>query len=190
LTNGTSNPNGDRNGFKLGGDSIAVAHVVTRSVAFANGKNGFTWNSNPGEIHVANCLAFDNVQGNFKFGDNATPTAAIFANNASFWTSAGSATSDKAVGSDLSSTNCWWDVSKAQPSVNGKGLIVDASDFAVPLGQAAVTRKADGSLDFAPFRLVTGSDLVNAGVVPPSPLPFDPATYYQGAADIGAVETP
>jgi hypothetical protein len=190
LTNGTSNANGDRNGFKLGGDSIAVAHVVTRSVAFSNGKNGFTWNSNPGEIHVANCLAFDNAEGNFKFGDNATPTTAIFVDNASFWTSAGSAKSDKAVGTDLSSTNCWWDVSKAQPSVNGKGLIVDASDFAASLGQASVTRKADGSLDFAPFRLASGSDLVNAGVVPPPALPYDPATYYQGAPDIGAVENP
>ena len=190
LTNGTSNGNGDRNGFKLGGEDIAVPHVVTRSIAFGNGKNGFTWNSNPGEVHLANCLGFDNAEGNFKFGDNATPTAAIFVNNASFWTSAASAKSDKAVGTDLSSTNCWWDVSKAQPSVNGKGLIVDASDFAAALGQASVTRKADGSLDFSAFRLATGSDLLNAGVVPPPALPYDPATYYKGAPDIGAIESP
>ncbi|HEX5100100.1 MAG TPA: right-handed parallel beta-helix repeat-containing protein [Polyangiaceae bacterium] len=188
LTDGTSNDNGDRNGFKLGGDDIAVAHVVTRSVAYKNGKNGFTWNSNPGAIRLSNNLAFDNVEGNFKFGDNSTPTAAIFTNNVSLWTTTSSTQSDKAMGTDQSGTNAWWDKSDAV-SVTAKGLSVTTADFAVALASPKLTRNADGSLNFAAFALASGSDLVNAGVVPPGELPFTASSYYQGTPDLGAVET-
>jgi hypothetical protein len=188
LTDGTSNTKGDRNGFKLGGEKIAVSHTVTRSVSFANGKNGFTWNSNPGALRVFNCLAFDNVEGNFKFGDSSTSTAAVFANDVSFWTGTGSAQSDKTVGTDVSSSNAFWDSSKSQPSINGKGLVVTAADFAAALTGATVKRNADGSLDLSAFRLASGSDLTNAGVVPPGSLPFDAPSYYAGAPDLGAVE--
>jgi hypothetical protein len=189
LTDGTSSDSGDRNGFKLGGEDIAVAHVVTRSVAFGNGKNGFTWNSNPGAIRVANNLAFDNGEGNFKFGDNATPTQAVFTNNLSFWTTPSAAQSDKAIGTDVAMTNCWWDKSKSQPSINGKGLIVTAADFAAPLASPTVARAADGSVVLTIFQLAPGSDLANAGAVPGGALPFDAASYYQGTPDLGAFET-
>ncbi len=42
--------NGDGNGFKLGGDGIAVAHVLRNSVAYQNGASGITSNSNPALI--------------------------------------------------------------------------------------------------------------------------------------------
>lgn len=42
------NEDGDRNGFKLGGDDIEVDHVVRRNIAYDNGHHGFTYNSNPG----------------------------------------------------------------------------------------------------------------------------------------------
>jgi len=191
LTNGTMSSSGDRNGFKLGGDSIPVVHVVTRSIAFGNGKNGFTWNSNPGAIRLSNTLAFDNADGNYKFGDNSTSTAAVFTNNVSFWTATGSAQSDKTIGTDASSTNCWWDKSRSQPSVNAKGLVVTAADFASSLASppATIPRATDGSLDLSFFRLAAGSDLVNAGAMPAGALPFDPATAYSGLPDLGAVET-
>ena len=48
LSNGGQAGNGDRNGFKLGGEDIAVDHTVVRTIAFENGKHGFTYNSNPG----------------------------------------------------------------------------------------------------------------------------------------------
>jgi hypothetical protein len=189
LTDGTSNDNGDRNGFKLGGDDIAVAHVVTRSVAFKNGKNGFTWNSNPGAIRLSNDLAFDNVEGNFKFGDNSTPTAAVFTNNVSFWTSTSSTQSDKAMGTDASGTNAWWDESDAV-SVTAKGLSVTSADFAAALSSPKLSRNSDGSLNLAAFALAAGSDLLNAGVVPAGELPFAAASYYHGTPDLGAVESP
>jgi hypothetical protein len=188
LTDGTTNDNGDRNGFKLGGEKIAVPHVVTRSVAYANGKNGFTWNSNPGAIRLSNTLAFDNAEGNYKFGDNSTSTSAVFSNNVSFWTG-GSAQSDKTVGTDAGNSNCWWNTGGAPASTNGKGLQVSAADFAHPLASPTVKRNADGSIDFSPFALAAGSDLLNAGVVPAGDLPFD-KSYYVGTPDLGAVETP
>jgi len=187
LTDGTTNDNGDRNGFKLGGDDIAVAHLVTRSVSFKNGKNGFTWNSNPGAIRLSNNLAFDNVEGNFKFGDNSTPTDAVFTNNVSLWTTTSSTQSDKAIGTDASGTNAWWDKSDAA-SVTAMGLSVTTADFAASLASPKITRNADGSLNFAAFALASGSDLVNAGVVPAGDLPFAAASYYQGTPDLGAVE--
>ncbi len=189
LTDGTTNANGDRNGFKLGGDKIAVAHVVTRCVAFSNGKNGFTWNSNPGAIRVSNNLAFDNVEGNFNFGTNSVATEAVFTNNISFWTQPANAQSDKHIGTDVANSNCWWDKSKTPSSVNGKGLVATASDFAASLAAIKITRRADGNLIFDPFRLAAGSKLANAGAVPAGALPFDAAKYYQGAPDMGAVET-
>jgi len=188
LTDGTTNENGDRNGFKLGGDDIAVAHVVTRSVAFKNGKNGFTWNSNPGAIRLSNNLGFDNVEGNFKFGDNSTTTAAVFTNNVSFWTTTGATQSDKAIGTDAGSSNAWWDKAKAQAAIASRGITVSAADFAASLASPKIARNADGNLSLAPFALAPGSDLVNAGVVPAGTLPFDPATYYVEAPDLGAVE--
>jgi pectate disaccharide-lyase len=188
LTDGTTNANGDRNGFKLGGAKIAVVHIVTRSVAFANGKNGFTWNSNPGALQLSNNLAFDNAEGNFNFGDNATPTGAVFTNNVSFWTDGSKAATDKHIGLDQANSNCWWDKSKAPFSINGKGLVITSADFAHSLGSAKIVRHADGGLDFEPFQLAAGSKLINAGVLPNGELPFAAGKYYQGNPDLGAVE--
>ncbi len=55
---GTSNSDG--NGFKLGGEQIAVPHTVINCVAFNNMATGFTDNSNPGTIHFENCTAYNN----------------------------------------------------------------------------------------------------------------------------------
>ncbi len=186
LSDGTSNANGDRNGFKLGGSDIAVAHLVTRCVAIGNGKNGFTWNSNPGATHLINCLAIDNAEGNFNFGNSSTPTEAVFANNLSFW-SKSPAASDKTLGTDYQGSNCWWDKSKG--SIGSKSLTVTASDFAVAPASMKVARSAaTGAPDLSVFRLAPGSKLRNAGVTPPAPLPYEAAAYYAGVPDLGAVE--
>jgi hypothetical protein len=184
LTDGTTNANGDRNGFKLGGEDIAVGHIVARSVAFANGKDGFTWNSNPGAIHLSNTLAFDNTDGNYRFGDSSTMTQAVFTNNVSVWTKTSSTQSDKTAGDDADGSNCFWNKTA---SMSKGGITVTAKDFAQPLDQAVVTRASDGSPDLSAFALAKDSPLINAGVVPAQPLPF-PASYYKDAPDLGAVE--
>lgn len=57
---GLGKDSSDGNGFKLGGESIAVQHVVKNCIAFNNLAHGFTDNSNPGSIWLENCTAFNN----------------------------------------------------------------------------------------------------------------------------------
>lgn len=59
-TQGIGTSNSDGNGFKLGGEQIAVPHTVINCVAFNNMATGFTDNSNPGTIHFENCTSYNN----------------------------------------------------------------------------------------------------------------------------------
>ncbi|MFJ9039665.1 right-handed parallel beta-helix repeat-containing protein [Streptomyces sp. NPDC102406] len=102
LSNGTVNSNGDRNGYKLGGDDIAVNHVVRRSIAFGNGHHGFTYNSNPGSMAISNNLSIDNKERNYSF-DKGT---SVFKSNTSCRFSV-SGSNDKTVGT-ADSTNQFW----------------------------------------------------------------------------------
>ncbi|HEY9431003.1 MAG TPA: right-handed parallel beta-helix repeat-containing protein [Blastocatellia bacterium] len=163
LSTGGTTTDSDGNGFKLGGDGIAVNHTIRRSIAFGNKKHGITFNSNPGSITVANNSSWDNGEENIKF-DTGTH---VFTNNLSFQ----GTNSDHTTGTDVQSTNCWW---KNGVSVNAKGLLVSAADF-VSL-TPTVTRNADGTINLGNFlRLAPGSDLINAGT--PS------------GTDIGAIES-
>ncbi|WP_232836336.1 right-handed parallel beta-helix repeat-containing protein [Lentzea terrae] len=101
LSNGGQAGNGDRNGFKLGGEDIAVPHVVRRTIAFDNGKHGFTYNRNPGAMTVSNNLSIDNDQRNFTFDAGST----VFRSNTSCRSSSG--TNDKTVG-NVDSSNQFW----------------------------------------------------------------------------------
>lgn len=58
LTDGTVG-DGDKNGFKLGGEGVHVPHIIRNSIAFNNGATGFTSNSNPGII-TENIIAYNN----------------------------------------------------------------------------------------------------------------------------------
>lgn len=201
LTDGTQNSAGDRNGFKLGGEKIAVAHYVSRSIAFGNGKNGFTWNSNPGAVQMVNNLAFDNVQGNYKFDSGD----AKFYNNVSLYTAASGpgnrvGINDRyagASGSPTGATNVFWYVASSSrgPSINDAGLTAYKTEFVSLTAPAnGFARNPDGSINLGDFgRPVSNSALINAGALPPPDvlawLPYDTATAYENAPDIGAVET-
>lgn len=150
-SDGNSTSNSDGNGFKLGGESISVNHIVTNSMAFQNKKHGFTYNSNPGSIKMTNNTSWSNGGSNFAF-DAGTH---VFTNNLSF---AGSS-SDKTSGTDVSSTNVWW---KNNASTNAKGLVASSADF-VSL-TPSVSRNGDGSFSLGNFlKLASGSDLIGSG---------------------------
>ncbi|MFI0238326.1 right-handed parallel beta-helix repeat-containing protein [Streptomyces sp. NPDC016845] len=102
LSDGTVNEDGDRNGYKLGGDDIAVNHVVRRSIAFGNGHHGFTYNSNPGSMAISNNLSIDNAERNFSF-DKGT---SVYKSNTSCRFSV-DGSNDKTVGSADSSNQFW-----------------------------------------------------------------------------------
>ena len=191
LSDGTSNGNGDRNGFKLGGEDISVAHTITRSLAFGNGKNGMTFNSNPGAITVVNCLCFDNAEGNFKFDDPGP----VFYNNVSLYTT-GAGRNDRyggASGAPTGATNCFWltGSSTRGPSINDAGIVVGAASFlTLTTPSATFARRADGGLEFGDFaRPVAGHRLINGGVIPMGVALTYSEAYYDGVPDIGLVET-
>ncbi|MES2920362.1 MAG: immunoglobulin domain-containing protein [Verrucomicrobiota bacterium] len=188
LTDGTSNSNGDRNGFKLGGSDMPVVHTVTRSMAYSNGKNGITWNSNPAAIRLVGNLCFNNAQGNFKF-DQPGP---VFFNNASLYTTV-SGVNDRYGGSSGAPTgaNCFWYVGSSSrgPSINDGGITISAASFQNLTPPLTWPRNADGSIDFGNFaRPIAGHGVINGGVLPPGiTLPYD-TSYYEGTPDIGLVE--
>ncbi|WP_405935686.1 right-handed parallel beta-helix repeat-containing protein [Streptomyces sp. NBC_00726] len=101
LSDGTVNKNGDRNGFKLGGDKIEVDHIVRRNIAYHNGHHGFTYNSNPGSMTVSDNVGIDNEERNFSF-DKGT---SVFRGNTSCRSGDGS--NDKTVG-DADGSNQFW----------------------------------------------------------------------------------
>ncbi|MEU9060924.1 right-handed parallel beta-helix repeat-containing protein [Streptomyces sp. NPDC048430] len=101
LSDGTVNSDGDRNGYKLGGDDIEVDHIVRRNIAYDNGHHGFTYNSNPGSMTVSGNISIDNAERNFSF-DKGT---SVFRGNVSCRSDDGS--NDKTVG-DADSSNQFW----------------------------------------------------------------------------------
>ncbi|MEV5444157.1 carbohydrate-binding protein [Streptomyces sp. NPDC052644] len=101
LSDGTQNTAGDRNGYKLGGEDIGVNHVVRRSIAYDNGKHGFTYNRNPGSMAVSNNLSVDNAQRNYTWEAGTS----VFRGNTSC--RGGSGSTDKVVG-DVDGTNQFW----------------------------------------------------------------------------------
>ncbi|MFI6951481.1 right-handed parallel beta-helix repeat-containing protein [Streptomyces sp. NPDC050422] len=101
LSDGTVNADGDRNGFKLGGDGIEVDHIVRRNIAYGNGHHGFTYNSNPGSMTVSDNVGIDNEERNFSF-DKGT---SVYRNNTSC--RSGSGSNDKTVG-DADGSNQFW----------------------------------------------------------------------------------
>ncbi|MFJ7147263.1 right-handed parallel beta-helix repeat-containing protein [Streptomyces sp. NPDC100445] len=102
LSDGTVNSNGDRNGYKLGGDDIAVNHVVRHDIAYRNGHHGFTYNSNPGRMTVSDNVGIDNAERNFSFDKGTsvfrTDTSCRFAVSGS---------NDKTVG-DVDGSDQFW----------------------------------------------------------------------------------
>ncbi|MGW5639956.1 carbohydrate-binding protein [Streptomyces sp. NPDC003832] len=101
LSDGSQAGNGDRNGYKLGGEDVPVNHVVRRSFAVDNGKHGFTYNSNPGSMTISNNVSVDNTERNFNFDAGSS----VFRNNTSC--RSGSGTNDRIVG-NTDSTNQFW----------------------------------------------------------------------------------
>ncbi|PZF91888.1 silent information regulator protein Sir2 [Micromonospora deserti] len=101
LSDGSQAGNGDRNGYKLGGEDIAVNHVIRRNIAYDNGKHGFTYNRNPGTMTVSNNISIDNAQRNFSFDAGTS----VYRNNTSCRSSSGS--NDKIVG-DADGSNQFW----------------------------------------------------------------------------------
>jgi hypothetical protein len=102
LSDGTVSSAGDRNGFKLGGDDIAVNHIVLRDIAYENGHHGFTYNDNTGTMTISNDVSIDNTERNFSFDAGTS----IFKNDTSC-RFAVDGSNDKTIGTVDSSDQFW-----------------------------------------------------------------------------------
>ncbi|MEU1390976.1 MULTISPECIES: hypothetical protein [unclassified Nonomuraea] len=101
LSDGGRAGNGDRNGYRLGGEDIKVDHVVRRNIAYRNGKHGFTYNRNLGTMSITGNVGIDSTERNFSF-DGGT---SVFRDNTSC--RSGSGANDKIVGAADASNQFW-----------------------------------------------------------------------------------
>ncbi|WFE26368.1 right-handed parallel beta-helix repeat-containing protein [Solwaraspora sp. WMMD791] len=99
LSDGSQAGNGDRNGYKLGGEDIGVNHLVRGNIAYGNGKHGFTYNRNLGTMTVSNNVGVGNEERNFNFDGGSS----VFRGN----TSCDSGSTDRIVGNSDSSNQFW-----------------------------------------------------------------------------------
>lgn len=172
LTNGTTTVNGDKNGFKLGGEGIPVNHILRRCVAFGNGQHGFTDNNNLGAIEMTNNTSYNNKSNGFGFREGGKHQ---FRNNISY-----KSFKDKNFGKDLENSNVWW----IKGSMNGRNpaLVISDDDF-VSLTAPTVLKNEDGSPNLGDFlALKSTSDFIDAGVQATG------IEYNGSAPDLGARE--
>ncbi|THV41622.1 right-handed parallel beta-helix repeat-containing protein [Glycomyces buryatensis] len=135
-----SNFQGDGNGFKLGGDDEAVPHKIINNAAWDNVANGFTENSNTGQMQIYRNTAYDNGGSGFWF---QTGTARLARN-----LSAEGGSADVLGSRTVSAANTWDGVSSpALASTDGS--------------EAYTERGSDGSLPAVDL-LVTGSSAIGA----------------------------
>jgi hypothetical protein len=137
LTNGTSASNGDKNGFKLGGDDIPVNHIVQHDIAVNNGKHGFTYNSNPGTITISSNVSIDSAERNFAFDAGTS----VFTNNTSCRFNV-SGSNDKITGTADSSNQFWMGTNGSRCSAYSGALgwsFASDGHLVVTFGGRAVT---------------------------------------------------
>ncbi|MFI6183234.1 RICIN domain-containing protein [Nonomuraea sp. NPDC051191] len=116
LSDGSQAGNGDRNGYKLGGEDIKVNHVVRRNIAYRNGKHGFTYNRNPGTMTIAGNVSIDNTERNFSFDAGTS----VFRDNTSCRSGGGA--NDKIVGDADASDQFWSGSNGSRCSAYGGAL--------------------------------------------------------------------
>ena len=150
LTNGYVG-SGDKNGFKLGGEGIAVPHVIKNSIAFNNGTSGFSSNSNPAVISE-NCVSYDNGSANFDWRVYTDVVPQFKATgNISYRSEKGA--KDIYPESLINNSNYYYDGEK---SVNAKGQVLTDKNFKSLVVPGSYERDAQGNIIFGDFLKFVG----------------------------------
>jgi hypothetical protein len=141
---------GNGNGFKLGGDFTAHNVTAIRCLAVGNRVRGFDQNNNFGSMTILNASAYQNGY-NYGFG-NASAGSLVIRNSVSL----SSANNNAFNGRTVANVNNSW---------NTPAVTTNVSDFtSVDTSLIVTPRNADGSFSTPFMNLVTGSDLIDAGV--------------------------
>ncbi len=162
---------GNANGFKLGGNNVAAAHRLVRSLSFRNLANGVDQNNNTAGLTVDNVTSWNNAKANFALAHGANTTPHVVRNCISLppGTSNDAFTTSPAT---LETNNTWNILTN-----------VNTSDFqSIDTSQAMGPRQADGSLPNLPLmKPVAGGRLIDQGVNTGDP-------YLGAAPDLGWFE--
>ena len=132
---------GDGNGFKLGGDGIAVAHTLRNSISFNNNTDGITSNSNPAAV-LENNTAYGNKGTNIAlYGKGTGDRLFVAKNNISM--AGGSSDRYSEMPSLASENNYFFNGTKSMNSVGAelKADIFKATDLTIK-----PERHEDGSI--------------------------------------------
>ncbi|MBU3218419.1 fibronectin type III domain-containing protein [Clostridium estertheticum] len=157
LTNGRKT-NGDGNGFKMGGEGIAVKHVLRNCLSFNNNSDGVTSNSNPAII-VENTTSVDNKGINFSFAFYTAAKQQFSAkNNISFRTTAGAA--DNVPASIESDSNYFYN---GKESINKKGKVLLKSDFTSVVQPNSYNRNEDGTIFASKYMSLLVDSTIKSG---------------------------
>lgn len=136
--------NGDGNGFKLGGEGIAVKHILRNSISFDNGYNGITCNSNPALI-LENVTSYGNKGKNIALYGKGSDTPRMFKTTGIISANGGEGDDIKEQPTLLQDDTYFFNGSKPQ---NLQGATLDDSIFkSVDCKSFELKRKADGSID-------------------------------------------
>ncbi len=129
---------GDGNGFKLGGDGIAVKHVLENSISFKNRSNGITSNSDPAVILRNNTSAFNGGTGYSLYGKGTGELTFEAKNNISYQNTS----SD-----DIKLATLFDDESNYFNGRNKNNVNITEDMFVSVDPSLVPMRKADGSID-------------------------------------------
>ncbi len=135
--------NGDGNGFKLGGDEIAVLHILRNSVAWNNGASGITSNSNPAMV-VERCTSYGNKGANISlYGKGGGER--LFRVGGVISMAGGTGDNYREMPELASADNYFWNGAK---SVNSLGRALSAGIFVSVDSSGIVPEpRGDGSID-------------------------------------------
>ena len=158
LTDGTGD--GDGNGFKLGGDGIAVAHVLKDSISYNNNNDGVTSNSNPAVV-IENVTSYGNKGQNFAlYGKGDDLRSFVMTGAISM---AGVSNDDVSeMPSLISDSNYLW---MAGTSSNASGDLLTESIFASTDVAIMPTRGADGAIDMHSLLTIVDASVAYGGVI-------------------------
>jgi hypothetical protein len=135
---------GDGNGFKLGGEGVAVANLARGCVSYGNAAAGFTANSNPA-VRLEDCVACDNGGANFDFGlyEGSVPAFSLKGlYSLRLAASAAASLPADALAAGFRAADIW--LFDGAASVNAAGKPLDTSLFAGLKAPAAPGIGADG----------------------------------------------
>ncbi|NLZ81995.1 MAG: hypothetical protein GX913_09405 [Clostridiales bacterium] len=148
---------GDGNGFKLGGDGIAVKHVLENSISFKNTTNGITSNSDPAVILRNNTSALNGGTGYSLYGKGTGELEFVAKNNISYQNTS----SD-----DIKLTTLFEDESNYFNGRNKNNVNITEDMFvSVDTSTFSSIRKANGSINMNGLFELTGLAPEGVGAV-------------------------